>query len=55
MMIKLFLIPWALFLLAGCSGDDLAASAPSRDSPWHQAGYRDAVAGKAVRDNVVAH
>ncbi|OIV47929.1 hypothetical protein BK025_00445 [Sodalis sp. TME1] len=51
MMIKLFLIPWALLLLVGCSGDDLAAGAPSRDSPWHQAGYRDAVAGKAVRDN----
>lgn len=50
-MIKLLFISWVLLTLAGCSGTDLSASAPPRDSKWHQAGYRDAMAGKAVRDN----
>lgn len=38
-------------MLAGCSGNDLPASAASGESAWHQAGYRDALAGEAVRDN----
>ncbi|MBT9431623.1 DUF2799 domain-containing protein [Candidatus Sodalis endolongispinus] len=29
----------------------MTASAASGESAWHQAGYRDAMAGKAVRDN----
>ncbi|TKI08902.1 DUF2799 domain-containing protein [Martelella alba] len=49
---KIAVLCGLLFLLGGCgSSDPLPSGGTRAASPWYQAGYRDALAGKAVRDN----